>query len=325
MKNENFSGYSRRQFIHSVAVAGTGLVSLAAAWSPKMKTIINPSKSLIIDAHCHAWDYWPYEPSVSDPETHGSVEQLIDQMNLWNIEQATIVAAQIEHNPTNNVYVAAAVQKYMGRLHQFADVDSVWSATYHRPGAAKRMEAAVNQFNPKGFTHYISASDDGTWLNTQEGMDFFKVAAEAKLIASIACYPHHQAAIRRIAEKFPAMPILCHHMSGLKADEQPPYDKLEQVLKSSELPNIYLKLSGFAYVANEKDKAEYPYLDARWIYRRCYEKFGKRMVWGSDYPVVSLFMTYQQSLEAFRKHCDFVSPEDKPFILGGTLNALLNR
>ena len=43
------------------------------------------------------------------------------------------------------------------------------------------------------------------------------------------------------------------------------------------------------------------------------------MCWGSDYPVVRFWMTYQQSLEAFRTHCDFVSEADKQAILGGTL------
>jgi predicted TIM-barrel fold metal-dependent hydrolase len=120
------------------------------------------------------------------------------------------------------------------------------------------------------------------------------------------------------------MPLLCHHMSGLKANEPSPYPKLKEVLASAALPNIYLKLSGFAYVSNDNNKAEYPYKDIRWIYEQCYEKFGTKMVWGSDYPVVNFFMTYQQSLEAFRRHCDFVTAADRNAILGGTLAGLLS-
>ena len=33
-----------------------------------------------------------------------------------------------------------------------------------------------------------------------------------------------------------------------------------------------------------------------------------RLCWGSDYPVLRRYLTYQQSIEAFRTHCDFVRP-----------------
>ena len=36
-------------------------------------------------------------------------------------------------------------------------------------------------------------------------------------------------------------------------------------------------------------------------------------------------MTYRQSLEAFRTHCDFVSAADRTAVLGGTLRSLLDR
>ena len=53
--------------------------------------------------------------------------------------------------------------------------------------------------------------------------------------------------------------------------------------------------------------------------------FGARMVWGSDYPVVTKAMTHRQALESFRTHCTFVSDEDKAAILGGTLSKLLEK
>jgi predicted TIM-barrel fold metal-dependent hydrolase len=62
------------------------------------------------------------------------------------------------------------------------------------------------------------------------------------------------------------------------------------------------------------------------VIRALYEQFGaRRMCWGSDYPVVRFFMTYRQSLEAFRTHCTFVPEEDQAWILGGTLESLLER
>jgi predicted TIM-barrel fold metal-dependent hydrolase len=160
-------------------------------------------------------------------------------------------------------------------------------------------------------------------MTTPDGLDFFRVASEAGMVASIACYPNHQGALRKVAERFPEVPILCHHMSSLKVSEPSPQENLKNVLASSALPNMYLKLSGFAYLSDPDRRWEYPYHETHPIFEACYEHFGTRMTWGSDFPVVNAFMTYQQSLEAFRRHCDFVSDGDKDAILGGTLQMLL--
>lgn len=280
---------------------------------------------MIIDSHCHAWAHWPYLPEVPDPLTRGSVEMLLDQMGLNGVDRATIVSAQIYQNFDNNDYVAAAVQRYADQLEQFADVDSFWSETYHTPGAAKRLEDAAERWPMKGFTHYVASEDDGSWLDGPEGRDFFGVASELRLIASIACGPQHQPALRKVAERYPDLTILCHHMAGMRAYGDDARKKMELVLPSAQLPNMHLKLSGFHYVSPPDRAWDFPYTDIRWVYEEAYAAFGPRMVWGSDYPVVTKAMTHRHSLEAFRRYCDFVSEEDRSAILGGTLEALLEK
>lgn len=278
---------------------------------------------MMIDSHCHAWTYWPYKP-VPDPESRGRVEQLLNEMDLHGVDKAVIICAQIDHNPTNNEYIADVVAQHQDRLYQFPDVDCSWSPTYHTPGAADRLRAIAERWPIKGFTHYLRHDDDGAWLYGEEGVAFFSVAAEYNLIASIAGRPEHQPAIRKVAERFPAMPILCHHLAGAKADEAPPHAGLQEILTSAQLPNIYIKLSGFAYCSPVK--WNFPYSDTHWVIRSLYERFGPyRMCWGSDYPVVRFFMTYQHALEAFRTHCIFVSEHDKAWILGKTLARLLEQ
>lgn len=279
---------------------------------------------MIIDSHCHAWDTWPYQPPVPDPTSRARVEQLLNEMDLNGVNKAVIICAQIDHNPENNAYIAEVAAQYADRLYQFPDVDCSWSATYHTPGAAGRLRAIAERWPIKGFTHYLRHEDDGAWLYGDEGNAFFQAAADFNLIASIAGSPQHQPAIRKVAARFPAMPILCHHLAGVKAYAEPPNTGLQEVLASARLPNIYIKLSGFAYCSAVK--WEYPYADTHWVVRSLYEHFGPhRMCWGSDYPVVRFYMTYQQSLEALRTHCTFVPTADKEWILGKTLAGLLEK
>lgn len=276
---------------------------------------------MIIDSHTHAWQYWPYEPPVPDHEGRGRVEQLLWEMDRNQVDRAVLVCARIDHNPGNNEYVAARVKEYPDRLVQFADVDCSWWETYHQPGAADRLAEAADRFQLKGFTHYLKS--DFAWFESEEGVAFFEKVAELKLIASVALGPAWQPALRQLARRFPSIPFLCHHMAGARAGEDAPYPVLGEILRSAEVPNICIKLSGFHYVS--QTSWDYPHSDTQWIVRRLYEAFGPdRLCWGSDYPVVRFDMTYQQALEAFRTHCPFVPTADKDKILGGTLARLLD-
>ena len=276
----------------------------------------------VIDSHCHAWTCWPYSPPVPDPRTCARVEHLLYEMDDCGVDQALIVCARIKHNPRNNDYIATEVAQHPGRLHQAADLDCEWTATYHRPGAARRLREMAQRWPLKAFTHYLRREDDGAWLYSEEGLEVFRSAEELGLIASLACYPHQHAAVRRAAERFPMVPFLVHHLGLVHLGSSSAGENLHQVLLSARMPNIYLKVSGFGYPAELA--WEYPYPAARETLRAEYEHFGPRhLCWGSDYPVVRYFMTYRQSLEVLRRHCDFIPASEMAWVTGGNLGWLL--
>ncbi len=277
---------------------------------------------MIIDSHSHAWPRWPYQPPVPDGESRGRIEQLLHEMDRHGIDQAVLVCARIDHNPDNNDYIFECAQRYPDRIIQFADVDCSWTETYHTPGAAARLAAAADKYALQGYTHYLRGDDDGSWFFSDEGQQFFQTTADRGLIASIAMGPQQQAPLRKLAAQFPSITFLCHHMGGARAGEAPPYPNLKEILASAKMPNINIKMSGFGYVSQVP--WGYPYSDTSWIVRALYEHFGPdRLCWGSDYPVVRSYMTYQHSLEAFRTHCTFIPDADKTRILGDSLNRLL--
>ena len=277
---------------------------------------------MIIDSHSHAWPRWPYQPPVPDSDSRGRIEQLLHEMDRHGVDQAVLVCARIDHNPDNNDYIFERSKQYPDRIIQFADVDCSWTDTYHTPGAADRLAAAADQYALKGYTHYFRGDDDGSWFFTDEGQRFFQTTADLGLISSLAMGPQLQAPLRELAAQFPSVTFLCHHMGGARAGEKPPYPNLNEILASAKVPNINIKMSGFGYVSQVP--WGYPYSDTGWIVRALYEHFGPdRLCWGSDYPVVRSYMTYQHSLEAFRTHCTFIPDADKTKILGDSLHRLL--
>lgn len=279
---------------------------------------------MIVDSHCHAWRYWPYQPSVPDPTSRGTVEQLLFEMDQNGVDQAVVVCARIDHNPENNDYVAGCRQRFPERLHQFADVDCQWTSTYQAPGAAGRLAEAVARYHLRGFTHYIRANDDGDWYTSDDGLAFLRAAADRNQIASLALPARLQPMLRDLARRFPTIPFLCHHMGGARAAEGPDGPALREMLASAALPNIHVKLSGFHYIAPVP--YAFPFPECRPVVQALYNAFGpERLHWGSDYPVLRRALTYQQSLEAVRLATDLIPPADMARILGDSLAALLAR
>lgn len=279
---------------------------------------------MILDSHCHAWESWPYSPAVPDPNSRGMVEQLLWEMDRNEVEKAVLVCANIEGNPENNEYTARAVASHPDRLLQFADLDCRWSPEYHIPGAADRLRRLLDRMSFTGITHYVRDEND-RWFVSDEGMALFAAAAERDLIVSLAVTPDWQDDLCAVARAFPTLPILCHHLAGARLVAPGRIEEgLSRIVASAEgCPNILVKVSGFYYGSDRP--WDYPLADARWIVRALYEAFGaRRLCWGSDYPVLRRHITYRQSLEMFRTHfADFVPPEDRSWVLGRTLDAVL--
>ena len=71
---------------------------------------------------------------------------------------------------------------------------------------------------------------------------------------------------------------------------------------------------------------EYPFPVSIRAVRELYQTFGaKKLVWGSDIPMVERYCTYSQSLGYFLKHCDFIPDSDKELIVGGNLKRIFFR
>jgi predicted TIM-barrel fold metal-dependent hydrolase len=280
---------------------------------------------MIVDSHCHAWRTWPYEPPVPDPTSRPSVEQLLFEMDQCGVDKAVLVAARIDYNPDDNDYAWYCVRRFPDRLFQFADVDCMWTSTYHTPGAAERLVDAVRRYQLRGFTHYVDANDSGDWFFSEDGQAFLRAAADLNQIVSIHLPVALQPVLRRLAQQFSGTPFVCHHMGYPVTAEGPGGSALRSVVESASLANIHIKLSGFHYA--EPRGWEYPHAESRFIVRALYEAYGpERLHWGSDYPVVRWAMTYRQALEVIRTHAaDIIPPHEMDRVLGSSLYDLLQR
>ena len=279
---------------------------------------------MIFDSHCHAWRRWPYDLAVPDPESRGSAEALLYEMDTHGVDRAAIVCARIGGgaggdgfaNDDNNDYVVGFAARHPDRITPIIDVDCVWRPEHHTPGAAARLVAEADRTGAVGFTHYVAPANDG-WFATDDGHEFFRAAADRGMIASIALMAPWFGDLRALAVENPSMPILLHHMTHPRSQAD-----LDSLLQLADLPNVGVKISGFNYVAAQK--WEYPYPEGQRIFRAIADAFGtRRLYWGSDFPASRDELTYRQAIEVVRTHADFLDAPELDAVLGDNLAALV--
>ncbi|GAA4289138.1 amidohydrolase family protein [Georgenia daeguensis] len=278
---------------------------------------------MIVDAHAHAWERWPYEAGV--PATRGDVAALLHEMDAAGVDRALVVCATVggtdpaTANPDNNTYVARAATAHPDRLDVLADVDSRWTPTYHTPGAADRLERTVGLTDAVGVSHYLADDVDG-WFSADEGREFLARAADLGALLSIHATPPWFGPLAAALREVPDLRVLLHHQ-GHVTPGSPTYGAdLAALADLAQRPGVYVKVSGFHYLAAGREA--YPYPGTHRVLRALIGSFGSaRLLWGSDFPVARRHLTYGQSLQIL-DHAG-LRPAERADVLGRTAARLL--
>lgn len=124
-------------------------------------------------------------------------------------------------------------------------------------------------------------------------------------------------ALRKVADAFTRMPLVVCHLGG------PPKAGWEERALLAKRPNGWVDLASLFW-GFSADEEEYPFPRTQELIRWAVEQFGAdRLMLGSDYPVTLNRATYQQLFDYVRRHCSFLTPEQKTAIVGGTAERFL--
>ena len=132
----------------------------------------------------------------------------------------------------------------------------------------------------------------------------------AQLGMVLSIHPEHgpepAAGLRRLAEEL-GVRLVIEHLGGA------PHEGWQEQVRLAHLANVYVGVSAVFYGTDE----EYPAPRAQECLRWAVEEVGaQKLVWGSDYPSILTRVTYLQSLDLLRRHCDFLSADDRDWVLG---------
>lgn len=156
------------------------------------------------------------------------------------------------------------------------------------------------------------------WLD-DPAFDWFWDGCERLAIPVMIFVPGLVDKVPGIARRRPGLTLILDHMarqSALRDDAA--FADLDQLLALAKFPNVAIKVSSAPCYSTEP----YPFANIAPYLARIHETFGpRRQMWGSDYT--RLQCTYQESVDHFLHGLDFLSADDKRWIMGETAATLL--
>jgi predicted TIM-barrel fold metal-dependent hydrolase len=273
---------------------------------------------LITDAQVHIWEVdrpdrpwpqpWRNQPQLADGFT---AEQMLAAMDEAGVDRAIIVPPTWagDGNETAHDTVAAYPDRFaiMGRIDTEA------------PGAADLLERWLQQPNLLGIRMTFRVPVYRELLVTGK-LDWFWAATE-RLGIPVTCLVAGEASLLEpVAARHPALTLGVDHMGcNLEAPPEHAFSTIDGTLALAKYPKVFVKVSS-APCFSEQD---YPFADVNPYIKRIYDAFGpRRIMWGAD--LTRLRGTYADCLKHFQQGLDFLSEDDKQWVLGGNAAQLLN-
>ena len=273
---------------------------------------------MITDAQVHIWEVdrpdrpWP-RPRRNEPQLPNgfSARQMIAQMDAAGVDRAVIVP------PTwvgeNNATALEASQAYPGRFAVMGRFDPM------RPSATDVLSTWTKQPYMLGIRMTFRVPPYDTWLDSN-AIDHFWAACERYGIPVMCLVPEEAPKLVPIAERHPGLTLVVDHMAAnLQGKGAAAFTGIEGLLGLAGFPNVSVKTSSVPCFSAEP----YPFVDIYPYLKRIYEAFGpRRMLWGADFT--RLTSTYPECLRHFQEGLDFLTAEDKEWVLGKTAAHVLN-
>jgi predicted TIM-barrel fold metal-dependent hydrolase len=265
---------------------------------------------LVVDAHVHMWKassadrpWMPgTKPQLPEPFT---IERVVPMLDEAGVERVVIVPPSLEGERLD--YAQEAVRRYPGR---FAIMGRI---ALNDPTNARRLPTWREQLGVLGIRLNI-AGEQAAWLSDGTA-DWFWPAAEAAGIPVTFLTTGHTHRFAAIAERHSELILIIDHM-GVSSECVRSHGvpaAIDQSVALAKFPNVSVKLSAAPLMSAER----YPFRDVDLHIRRLFDAYGpRRCYWGTDVTNSFAKATYRERVTHFTEALDFLSEEDKDWIMG---------
>ena len=239
-------------------------------------------------------------PSVAHPD------DVLNKARLSGVDRAVLI--QMSYYGCDNSYMLDVIRSFNGVFRGVAVVD--WRGDHPDKEMVELAKHGV-----RGFRIYAEGESAAACL-VSKGMDkMFRCGAQARLAMCLLILPNTLTAVAERCERFPETPVVIDHLAQIGVEGPIIEHDVKSLCALSKYPQVKLKLSGF-YALGAKSP---PHRELVPLIRRVHDVFGpQRLMWGSDCPFQLAQETYEDSISVVRDQLDFLSDDDKDWLLRKT-------
>jgi predicted TIM-barrel fold metal-dependent hydrolase len=271
-----------------------------------------------IDSHVHVWTLGepPYihsdAMSTARPKEPGYVEDLMRYMDLNRIDRTVLI--QCMYHGYDNSYMCDCLRRFPDRLHGVALINP------KQPGAAQELERLHHEHGVQGMRLYPIVDQDASWLSGEKQNALWEMAR--KLGVPFTWFGRCQQIplLEPMLERFPEVNVIVDHLG--EPDLSEPMDgSFGLLLAAARHANLYVKATRIDGISAQ----DWPHADVHAYVKAVYEAFGPERVLGCTGFPESPLRGDAVGFRVIEEALDFLSAEDKEWLLGGTADALYRR
>jgi predicted TIM-barrel fold metal-dependent hydrolase len=280
-----------------------------------------------IDAHVHVWTddtaHYPLAKGWTKEDMKPprfTPEDLFKHTKPAGVDRINLIQMSFYHpNPKIREIVDGFDNSYM--LDMMALHKGVFSGTAIIDPHAKEPDTRMGELAKKGVRAFrihpaLSKQPAEKWLTPKGYEAMFATGAKNNQAMSCLIEPDCLPELDRMCRKYPKTPVIIDHFCRIGIDGTIREKDVAALCAMAKHKNVMVKTG--AFYALGKKKA--PYTDLAPMFKRVVGAFSvQRCMWESDCPFqVSGGHTYQDSIDLVRKRLDFLTDDDKEWLLRKT-------
>jgi L-fuconolactonase len=273
------------------------------------------SDTLRIDAHQHywklAWSEYPWMQPLAAIRRDYGPDDLSPLLQAAGVGGTVLVQADATERESDRlIEVARQTPSVLGVVG--------WVDLAARDAVAQ-VERRAAQSAIRGLRPMLEAIADSDWILQPGLKPALQAMAAAGLRFDALIQPRHLKAIAALIERHPGLPVAIDHggkpdLTAQARGTSAFRDWRDGMRALAAHPHLHCKLSGLLTQASPSWTADaiLPAAEA------LLELFGpQRLIWGSDWPVMTLNGTYQQWVEISERVLRDLAPDDRAAVWGG--------
>ncbi|MBW3512980.1 MULTISPECIES: amidohydrolase [Janthinobacterium] len=263
-----------------------------------------------IDAHQHFWQLaaragsWP-PPTLAAIHRDFAPADMAPLLAAHGIAGTVLVQSLPSEDDTYWLLALAEQNSFIRAVVGWTDLLA--------PDAAAAIACLASQPKLKGLRPMLQDIDDNQWIANPALAPALAAMVEHGLRLDALVLPRHLPALLQCARDYPRLAIVIDHAAKPPIADAAFGAWREDMAQLAALPNVHCKLSGLVTEARPGWHVD----DLRPYAVHVLNVFGpRRVIWGSDWPVVDLAGGYAAWLAASEALLAHLGQEDKDDIFG---------